>query len=85
MTRAVEFARTTFTVGSTGEEFLKGVTVSIDVPNFPAPGETGRFVWNESTQHLELREVVGSDPFASAVAGGIQWDVEFGDFPHTEL
>ena len=49
-----EFARSTFTVGTTGEEFLKGVTVSIDVPDFPAPGETGHFVWNESTQHLEL-------------------------------
>lgn len=54
----VEFARSTFTVGTTGEEFLKGVTVSVDVPNFPAPGETGRFVWNESTQHLELTEVI---------------------------
>ena len=54
----VEFARNTFTVGTTGEEFLKGVTASVDVPNFPAPGETGRFVWNESTQHLELEEVL---------------------------
>ena len=53
----IEFARNTFTVGTTGEEFLKGVTVSVDVPNFPVPGETGRFVWNESTQHLELAEV----------------------------
>ena len=55
----VEFARSTFTVGSTGEEFLKGVSVEIDVPNFPAPGETGRFVWSEATQHLELAEVIG--------------------------
>ena len=53
----VEFARHTFTVGSTGEEFLSGVTVTVDVSDFPAPGETGRFVWNESTQHLELSEV----------------------------
>ena len=54
----IEFARSTFTVGTTGEEFLKGVTVAVDVPNFPAPGETGRFIWNESTQHLELAEVL---------------------------
>ncbi len=53
----VEFARSTFTVGSTGEEFLKGVSVEIDVPDFPAPGETGRFVWSEATQHLELQDV----------------------------
>ena len=53
----VEFARATFTVGTTGEEWVEDVTVSIDVPNFPAPGETGHFVWNESTQHMELAQV----------------------------
>ena len=58
----IEFARSTFTVGTTGEEFLEGVTASVDVPNFPAPGETGRFVWNESTQHLELTEVLSDTP-----------------------
>lgn len=52
----VEFGRATFTVGTTGEEWLADVRVSVDVPNFPAPGETGRFVWNESTQHLELTQ-----------------------------
>jgi len=55
-----EFARSTFTVGTTGEEFLEGVAVSVEVPDFPAPGETGRFVWNESTQHLELAEVLSA-------------------------
>ena len=55
-----EFARSTFTVGSTGEEFLRGVSVSVEVPDFPAPGETGRFRWSEATQHLELVEVVNS-------------------------
>ncbi len=52
----VEFARSTFTVGTTDEEFLRGVEVECRVPDFPAPGENGRFVWNESTQHLELAE-----------------------------
>ena len=45
-------------MGTTGEEFLEDVAVSIDVPDFPAPGETGHFVWNESTQHLELVRVM---------------------------
>ncbi len=54
----VAFARSTFTVGTTGEEFLEDVVISIDVPNFPAPGERGVFVWNESTQHLELVRVM---------------------------
>ena len=52
----VEFARSTFTVGSPDEEFLKGVEAECRVPDFPALGENGRFVWNESTQHLELAE-----------------------------
>ena len=54
----VEFARATFTVGTTGEEFVEDVTLSLEVPDFPAPGERGQFVWNESTQHLELVRVM---------------------------
>ena len=50
----VEFAQSTFTVTTTGEEFLKGATATAEVPNFPSPGESARFEWNESTQHLEL-------------------------------
>lgn len=53
----VAFARSTFTVGTADEEFLRGVEAECLIPDFPAPGETGRFVWNESTQHLELTGV----------------------------
>ena len=53
----IEFDRHTFMVGTTGEEFLRGATADIDVLDFPTPGQTSRFVWNESTQHLELAEV----------------------------
>ena len=52
----VEFARSTFTVGTAGEEFLRGVEAGVGVADFPTPGSNGRFVWNESTQHLELAE-----------------------------
>ena len=52
-----EFARSTFTVGSADEEFLRSVEAECRVPDFPTPGESGRFVWNESTQHLELAEI----------------------------
>lgn len=62
----VEFARSTFTVGTADEEFLEDVEAECLVPDFPASGENGRFVWNESTQHLELaeagRQVQLSDP-----------------------
>ena len=52
-----EFAQSVFTVGTTGQEFLTGLEFAVDVPNFPVAGETSRFVWNESTQHLELLTV----------------------------
>ena len=50
----VEFARSTFTVTTTGEEFVTGASARVRVSDFPAPGETARFEWNESTQHLEM-------------------------------
>ncbi len=56
----VEFARSTFQVGTTGEEFLREASAQVWVEDFPAPGERTRFVWNQNTQHLELAEVSGS-------------------------
>ena len=52
----VEFGRATFTVGTTGTEFLRGVVADYRAADFPRPGSNGRFIWNESTQHLELAE-----------------------------
>ena len=55
----VEFDRAEFTVGTLGEEFLKGAMRRLLlVGNFPAPGETTILEWNESTQHFEIREVL---------------------------
>ena len=56
----VEFDRATFTVGSTGEEFVEGVRRRTVVDGFPAPGERALLEWNESTQHFEIRYVWGS-------------------------
>ena len=53
----VEFARSTFTVVTTGEEFLIGASGECTLPDFPAPGETTQFTWNQSTQHLEMAAV----------------------------
>ena len=55
----VEFARATFTVGTTGEEFLEDVTRRTVVDGFPAPGERALLEWNESTQHFEIVTVWG--------------------------
>ncbi len=48
-----EFARSTFTVTTLGTEFLTGASGECRVPNFPTPGETTTFEWNQNTQHLE--------------------------------
>ncbi len=60
----VEFARSTFTVVTLGEPFVRGASAQVSVPDFPATGETSTFAWNQSTQHLELemtREGVGPE------------------------
>ena len=48
-----EFARSTFEVTTLGTEFLTGVSIQVSVPDFPTPGETTTFQWNQATQHLE--------------------------------
>lgn len=52
----VEFARSTFTVGTTaaGDEYLSGVSARKSVRDFPRMGETTELAWNETTQHLEI-------------------------------
>ena len=55
----VEFARSTFTVGTTGEEFLTDVSRRTVLDGFPSPGERAVLQWNESTQHFEIVTVWG--------------------------
>ena len=55
----VAFAWATFTVGTTGEEFVKDVTRRTVLDGFPAPGERALLEWNESTQHFEIVTVWG--------------------------
>ena len=59
-----EFARSTFTVVTTGVEFLRvgnqPITTQCEVRDFPSMGETSRLVWEESTQHFELAGITES-------------------------
>ena len=57
----VEFDRSTFTVVTTGESFLRSAAGQCVVPDFPAPNENARFIWNQPTQHMELAEVGGAE------------------------
>ena len=52
------FARSTFEVATTGVEFLADVDVRVRATDFPSPGETTWFQWNEGTQHLEINRTV---------------------------
>ena len=56
----VEFARSTFTVVNFGQEFVREATGECTIEDFPVTGETATFAWNESTQHLELAEIMGA-------------------------
>ena len=49
-----EFARSTFTVATLGEAFVVGTSGECTIENFPQPGESATFAWNQATQHLEL-------------------------------
>ena len=59
----VEFGRSTFSVVNLGvprgKDFLPGASGECRVPDFPMPGESTRFEWNQNTQHLEA---VSRDP-----------------------
>ncbi len=50
----VEFARSTFTVGTTGEVFLRGAEALVTVRGIPFAGQTMDFRWVENSQHLEM-------------------------------
>lgn len=54
-----------FTVTTTGEEFLTGASKCITVDDFPSDGETTYLEWNESTQHFEMVESCDSPPDGS--------------------
>ena len=44
----------TFTITTLGEEFIRGLERDVVVNDFPAPGETTRFRWQEPVQGLVL-------------------------------
>ena len=52
--KGVEFGRSTFTVATLGEAFVRGASGECTISNFPSTGETATFTWNQATQHLEL-------------------------------
>ena len=50
----VEFANTTVRVTTFGKEFLRGVSGTFPIPDFPSPGETKKLQWEESLQNFVI-------------------------------
>ena len=63
----VELGRATVTVTTLGEEFVRDVTGTCTVPDFPMPGETVRVAWQQSQQNFVLAE--GAAPSGETRAG----------------
>ena len=49
-----EFANTTVRVTTFGEQFLRGVSGTFPIPDFPSPGETKRLRWEQSLQNFVI-------------------------------
>ena len=62
-----ELGRTTVTVTTLGEEFVRGVTGECTVEDFPSGGETVSLVWQEAQQNFVLAE--GSAPTGTSRSG----------------
>ena len=56
----MEFASSTFSVVNFGQERVTGAAGECTIEDFPSMGESATFEWNESTQHLELAEIMGA-------------------------
>ena len=56
LTDGVEFARTTVRVTTLGVEFLRGVSGTFPLPNFPHPGDTTLVQWSESQQNFVITD-----------------------------
>ena len=50
----VEFANTTVRVTTFGEPFLRGVSGTFPIPDFPRPGENKRLRWEQSLQNFVI-------------------------------
>ena len=59
----VEFARSTFEVTTLGEEFVTGAVGECRMLDFPSPGKSTVWEWNEATQGVEA---LGVGDFAPA-------------------
>ena len=66
----VEIGRATVTVTTLGEEFVRGLTRSVTVQDFPMVGETVLLEWQQNLQNFMIVDgVAPDDTSASGIAG----------------
>ena len=72
----VEFASATFTVQTLGGEFLRGLSKTVEVPNFPNAGQTTTLQWSEAAQNFVITGLnTGGNTELSALLG--HWAFSF--------
>lgn len=88
----VLFASATFTVISTGVEFLSSVA-SCTIPNFPEEGDVSTVTWADASQNFQLSEALLAGPQGAPLMAG-RWlvtedftgeDCNWDDGPSTTL
>lgn len=60
--RGVAFASSTFDVATFGQPFLRGVSGTYQLPNFPQPGRTATIQWVEGAQNFVIVDTGGGTP-----------------------
>ena len=64
-----EFARSTFTVTTLGEEFRRGLSKEVEVLDFPTSGEVATLQWQEAQQNFVLVRIIGDAGAPDLVVG----------------
>lgn len=70
----VQFGVTTFTVHTLGEEFRRGLSKSVTIPNFPSLGKDTTLKWDEAQQNFVVREVTNTPPSGGGGGTGIDYN-----------
>ena len=65
----VSFASATFSVVSTGVEFLSSIA-SCTIPNFPEEGDVSTVTWADASQNFQLSEALLAGPKGAPVIAG---------------
>ena len=79
----VEFGRSVFTVRRFREAFVRDVSLTLPVQDFPHQGDNAVFTWSQATQHLELADAFAA-PTSTDPPNCAGWVSYEGDYDSPE-